>query len=146
MTGPAAAALRASPSGAKRVRLAAALLVIYGLVVIINAALRQSAAGWVEWPHFFRAIVRLGGMALCAWGLLRGERWAWWAAVGLGLFWLLGSALILAGSWLAFGDIVIPAPLYSQVLLAVGVLLLATGVGLLLSPPVRAAFLRPASN
>ncbi|HJU69006.1 MAG TPA: hypothetical protein VJ650_12280 [Gemmatimonadaceae bacterium] len=143
MTGPASAALSASPPAAKRVRLASALLVIYGLIVIVNAVLLQSAAGWIEWPQFFRAVVRLGGMLLIAWGLLRGERWAWWMAVGLGLFWLVTGALVVAGSWIAFGGVSIPAPVYSQVLLAVAVLLLATGIGLLLTRPVRVAFRRP---
>jgi hypothetical protein len=120
--------------------------VAYGLIVIINAILLQSAAGWVEWPHFLRAVVRLGGMALVAWGLLRGERWAWWMAVGLGLFWLVTGTLVLVGGWLAFGEVAIPAPLYSQLLLAVSALLLATAIALLLTRPVRAAFRRPPQN
>jgi peptidoglycan/LPS O-acetylase OafA/YrhL len=146
VTGPAKAALLASPAANRRVRFAAALLVTYGILVIVNAALLQSEANWVEWPHFFRAVLRLAGMLLFTWGLLRGERWAWWGAVGLGLFWLVGGALLLAGLWFAFGEIAMPLPRYAQVLLVVAVVVLATAIAVLLTPPVRAAFRRPPQN
>lgn len=135
-----------APSAVRRVRLAAILLVAYGLVVVINAAYLQSLADWAEWPQFSRALVRLGGMLLFAWGLLRGERWAWWGAVGLGLFWLVTGGLVLVGSLLTLGAVAFPIPLLSQILLVLGVLMLATAVALLLTSPVRAAVLRrPAS-
>ena len=134
-------------SATKRIRLAAGLLVAYGLLVVANAVYLQSLAGWVEWPQFFRALVRLGGMLLFAWGLLRGERWAWWAAVGLGLFWLITGALLLVGSYAALGDeVVVLMPVPSHVLLVVAGGILAAAIVLLLTPAVRTSFRRQLQN
>jgi hypothetical protein len=134
-------------SPTKRIRLAAGLLVAYGLLVVVNAVYLQSLAAWEEWPQFSRALVRLGGMLLFAWGLLHAQRWAWWAAVGLGLFWLITGTLLLVGSYAALGEevvVLMPAP--SHVLLVVGVGMLATAIVLLLTPAVRTAFRRQLQN
>jgi hypothetical protein len=117
--------------------------VTYGLLVVVNAVYLQSLAGWVEWPQFSRALLRLGGMLLLAWGLVRNERWAWWGAVGLGLFWLITGALFLVGSYAVAGDdTVVLMPVLSHVILAVAVGILAVAIVLLLTPTVRTAFRR----
>ena len=136
----------ADPVVLKRVRLACALLVLYGLIVVANAVALQSLAGWEDWREFPRALIRLAGMLLCAWGLWRGERWAWWLTVGLGLVWLLTGIGVLVMAWLMTGDVQLLMPAFAKVVLILAAGLLAAALGLLLTPPVRAAFRRPLHN
>ena len=48
------------------VKLAAALFVVYGVAVVVNATAMQSEAGWVEAADFPRALVRLVGTLVIA--------------------------------------------------------------------------------
>jgi hypothetical protein len=146
VTAPTKAALLASPSASKRVRAAAALLVAYGIIVLVNAVVLQSMANWVEWPQFFRGLIRVVGVSLLAWGLLRGERWAWWGTVGLGGFWLIAGSLLLVGAWFPVSDPTVPIPAFSRTILTVAVFVVAIAIALILTPPVRAAFRRPLQN
>ena len=146
MTETVTSALLTSEAIARRIRLATGFLVAYGLIVVINAVYLQSLAGWAEWPQFSRALIRLAGMLLLSWGLRRGERWAWWGAVGLGLLWLVTGGLLLIGSYIALGAVALPIPLLSQILLILGVAFLGTAIALLLTRPVRAAFRRQAQS
>ena len=146
MTLPAPGPRVADSVARKRVRLACALLVLYGLLVVANAVALQSLGGWEDWREFPRALVRLAGMLLVAWGLWRGERWAWWLAVGLGLVWLVTGIGVLIMAWLMAGDVELPMPGFAKAVLILAAGLLAVAVGLLLTPPVRAAFRRPLRN
>ncbi|HEX5830860.1 MAG TPA: hypothetical protein VFY16_07775 [Gemmatimonadaceae bacterium] len=122
------------------VRIAATLLVAYGVVVVLNAALLQSAAGWAEWRDFPRALVRLGGMSLVAWGLLRGVRPAWWVAVVLGLLWF-GAGVVTVGL-MATGYAPLALPGASLLFVSLSLALLGAAVATLLTPGGRAPFRR----
>jgi hypothetical protein len=125
------------------VKLAAALFVGYGLAVALNATVMQAAAGWGA-PHDFpRAILRLIGTGLIAWGLLRRVRWAWWLGLLLAVYWL--SAGALAVLVLERGDVYWLPPSGFQTLLVVSLVCLGAAVALLLSPSARAVFRRPVS-
>lgn len=146
MTLPSAAPRIADAIALKRVRLACALLVVYGLLVVANALALQSIGGWEDWRDFPRALLRLGGMLLFAWGLWRGERWAWWGAVGLGVVWLVTGIGVLTMAWLMVGAVDLPMRGFAKAILLVAATLLAVAVGLLLTPAVRAAFRKPLHN
>jgi hypothetical protein len=124
------------------VKAAAALFVLYGLAVVLNATAMQGGAGWAAPRDFPRAIVRLVGTGLIAWGLLRRARWAWWLGLVLGLFWL--SAGALAVLVLDRGDVYWLPPSGFQTFLVVSLVCLGLAVTLLISPSARAAFRRPA--
>lgn len=114
------------------------MLVAYGLWVVINATLRQMATDWIDSGDYPRALIRLGGMVLIAYGLLRRQRWGWWLGVLMPSFFLLFAvgavALAVAGGEAAapvdLGQLLVPA------------LCLAVGVALLLTTSSRAVFRR----
>jgi uncharacterized protein YjeT (DUF2065 family) len=124
------------------VKLAAALFVVYGLTVFLNASVMQEAAGWATPRDFPRAILRLIGTGLIAWGLLRRARWAWWLGLVLAAFWL--SAGALAVLVLDRGDVYWLPPSGFQTFLVVSLVSLGLAVALLISPSARAVFRRPA--
>ena len=125
------------------VKLAAALLVVYGAAVVLNATVIQSAGGWAA-PHDFpRAVIRLLGTGLIAWGLVHRARWAWWLGVILAAFWLAaGAAAVLV---VERGDVYWLQPSGFQVFLIVSLLCLGLVLALLLSPSARRVFRRPAA-
>lgn len=127
----------------KTVKLAAALFVLYGVAVVINAVAVQGAAGWAVAWDFPRAILRLIGTGLIGWGLLRRARWAWWLGLILAVFWLVAGALVV----LVFerGDVYWLPPSGFQIFLAGSLGCLGGGVALLLSPSARKVFPRPAA-
>ena len=125
------------------VKLAAALFVVYGVAVVVNATAMQSEAGWVEAADFPRALVRLVGTLVIAWGLLHRARWAWWLGLGLAAFWLATGALAVLV--LERGDVYWLPPSRFQIFLVVSLLCLGLALALLLSPPARAVFRRPAA-
>jgi hypothetical protein len=124
------------------VKLAAALFVGYGVAVVLNATAMQGAAGWVGAGDFPRAVIRLLGTGLIAWGLLHRARWAWWLGLGLAAFWLVAGALAVLV--LERGDVYWLPPSGFQIFLVVSLLCLGLAVALLLSPSVRSLFHRPA--
>ena len=131
-----------SPEALPRtVQLAAALFLLYGVAVVINALGVQGPAGWAAARDFPRAILRLVGTGLIAWGLLRRARWAWWLGLVLAVFWLVAGALTV----LVFerGDIYWLPPSGFQLFLAGSLVCLGGTVALLLSPSSRKAFRRP---
>ena len=123
------------------VKLAAALFVVYGVAVVLNATAVQGAAGWVAAADFPRALVRLLGTGLIAWGLLQRARWAWWLGLVLAAVWLVAGALTVLV--LERGDVHWLRPSGVQTFLVVSLLCLGVAVALLLSPSARAAFRRP---
>lgn len=123
------------------VRLAAALLVLYGVAVVLNATIMQSAGGWVAARDLPRAIIRLLGTGLIAWGLLRRARWAWWVGVILSAFWIAAGAISVLV--LERGDVYWLPPSGFQAFLVVALLALGGVLALLLSPSARRAFRRP---
>jgi hypothetical protein len=125
------------------VKLAAALLVVYGAAVVLNASVMQSAGGWAA-PHGLpRAIIRLLGTGLIAWGLVHRARWAWWLGVILAAFWLAaGASAVLV---LERGDVYWLQPSGFQVFLMVALVCLGLVLALLLSPSARRVFRRPAA-
>jgi hypothetical protein len=125
------------------VKLAAALFVAYGLAVVLNATVMQAAGGWAVARDFPRAILRLIGTGIIAWGLLRRARWAWWLGLVLAVFWL--SAGALAVLVLERGDVYWLSPSGFQTFLVVSLVCLGAAVALLISPSARAVFRRPAA-
>ena len=117
------------------------MFVVYGLGVVLNAIRAQGELGWSDAGDVGRAVLRLAGCALVAWGLLRGERWAWWLGLALALLWLAAAAATMAV--LDRGDVHWLQPSAAQLFLAAGTLSLGLAVALLLTPSARRAFQRP---
>jgi peptidoglycan/LPS O-acetylase OafA/YrhL len=124
------------------VKLAAVLFVVYGVAVVLNATVMQAAGGWGASRDFPRAILRLIGTGLIAWGLLRRARWAWWLGLVLAVFWLAAGALAVLV--LERGDVYWLPPSGFQIFLVVSLVCLGAAVALLISPSARAVFRRPA--
>ena len=124
------------------VKLAAALFIVYGLAVVLNATAMQAAAGWAAAGDFPRAILRLVGTGIIAWGLLRRARWAWWFGLVLAVFWLAAGALAVLV--LDRGDVYWLPPSGFQTFLVVSLVCLGSAVAFLISPSARAVFRRPA--
>jgi hypothetical protein len=125
------------------VRLAAALLVVYGVAVVLNAAGMEGTGGWVAPGDLPRALIRLLVTGGIAWGLLHRARWAWWIGLALAALWLTAGALDVLV--LDRGDVYWLAPSGFQLFLVVSLLCLGLVVALLLSPSARAVFRRPAA-
>lgn len=136
---------RSNTSGAlpNSVKLAAALFVVYGVTVVLNVTAIQGAAGWVGARDFPRALIRLFGTGLIAWGLLQRARWAWWLGLVLAAVWLVAGALAVLV--LERGDVYWLPPSGFQIFLVVSFLCLGLTIALLLSPSARAVFRRPAA-
>ena len=124
-----------------RVKMAAALFVMYGVVVVLNATIMPRADSWVAAHDLPRALLRLLGTGLIAWGLLHRARWAWWLGLGLAAFWLAAGALAVLV--LERGDVYWLPPSGFQVFLVVSLLCLGLALTLLLSPSARKVFRRP---
>jgi hypothetical protein len=124
----------------RQVRTAALLLVAYGVMVVAHALILQQAGGWAEAREFPRALLRLFGCGLIAFGLMRGLRWAWWVGVIAAGFWSLmgGGALLIFARTGAWDQL--PMPAVTGPVLFVGVLLVAGALALLLQPGSRDAF------
>jgi hypothetical protein len=125
------------------VKLAAALFVVYGLAVVFNATALQGSANWVAAADFPRALIRLLGTLVIAWGLLHRARWAWWLGVGLAAVGLAAGALAVLV--LERGDVYWLPPSGLQIFLVVSLLCLGLSLALLLSPSTRTVFRRPAT-
>jgi hypothetical protein len=134
---------RGTDSLPSSVKLAAVLLVVYGAAVVLNATVIQEAGGWAAPRDFPRALIRLLGTGLIAWGLVQRARWAWWLGVILAAFWLVaGAAAVLV---VERGDVYWLQPSGFQVFLMVSLLCLGLALALLLSPSARRVFRRPAA-
>jgi hypothetical protein len=123
----------------RSVRIAALLFVAYGVMVLVNALLLQSTAGWENARDFPRALVRLAGCGVIAYALLQRLRWGWWVAVVLGGLWAVtGAAAVLmltrAGAWDQ------AAPGSTPVFLVGMAVILGAAVALLLQRASRDAF------
>ena len=130
---------RSLPNGVKA---AAALFVVYGICAFLNVVVVMPSAGWPAPTEWVRALVRLVGAGLIAWGLLRRERWAWGFGLVLGLFWIVTDGLVTLV--VQHGDVVWLRPSGFQLLLTVSLIGLGAAIALLLTPGVRAAFRRSA--
>lgn len=119
---------------------AAAMFAIYGAAVLLNAIRAHGELGWSDAGDYGRAILRLAGCALVAWGLLRGERWSWWLGLALAVVWLITGALTMVV--VDRGDVHWLRPSGSQLFLAVGLLSLGVAVALLLTPSARSLLRR----
>jgi peptidoglycan/LPS O-acetylase OafA/YrhL len=126
------------------VKLAAALLVLYGVAVVLNATVIQNEGGWAAPRDVPRAIIRLAGTGMIAWGLVHRARWAWWLGVILAAAWLVAGAVAVLV--VDRGDVYWLQPSGFQVFLMVSLLCLGLALGLLLSPSARRVFRRPASS
>jgi hypothetical protein len=121
------------------IAVAAGLFVVYGVAVVVNTALTQGWTGWVEAGNLPRALLRLAGASLVAWGLLQGSVWAWWLGLALAILWLIGGLMPLLVT--EGGDLRWLQPSGDQILLVISLLSLGLAVALLLTPSVR-GFLR----
>ena len=114
---------------------AAVLFLLYGVAVVANSFESRGWTGWVEAENLPRALLRLAGAALVAWGLRQGATWSWWLGLALGVLWLLGGlvpVLVTEG-----GDLRWLQPSGDQIFLAASVVSLALAIVLLLTPSVR---------
>jgi hypothetical protein len=122
------------------VTMAAALLVTYGLWVVWRATQAQIAAGWVNADDYPRALIRLAGMGLIAFGLIRRQRWGWWLGVSVPVLLLLA---LIGGGMVAY-SLAGGAGLASIATMApdlhVAIVLLLISVILLLLPASREVF------
>lgn len=124
------------------VKHAAALMLAYGILVILNATVLQVLSGWVDAGDYPRAIVRLLGMLLLASGLLQGRRWAWWITVILFSLWAF-TGLIAMGLALVMGrGAEVTWPLNLIVTSAIGFGIMIWVLVLLLQPAARNAIPR----
>jgi hypothetical protein len=116
---------------------------LYGVAVVLNAIMMQSETGWIAARDFPRALLRLFGTGLIAWGLWRRARWAWWLGLALAAFWLTAGALAI----LVFerGDVHWLPPSGFQIFLVISLLCLGGSLALLLSPSARQVFRRRSS-
>jgi hypothetical protein len=121
-----------------RARTAAALLLIYAALVLLNALVWQLGAAESRPIEFFRAGVRILGVVLIAVGLLRGARWAWLLGVVFAGFWLLMG--VLSAAALFAGSAGRGVSLFTAALLVAAVAVLAAGWILLLTREVRDAY------
>lgn len=118
---------------------AAALFAVYGIAAVVNAIIAQSWTGWVEAASLPRALLRLAGGLLVAWGLLQATEWAWWLGLALAVLWLVGGltpVLVMER-----GDVHWLPPSAGQLFLALSLVSLLIAILLLLTPSAR-AFLR----
>ena len=129
---------RARPAGVTAV---AALFLLYGIGMVINAAQSQDWTGWVEAGSLPRALLRLAGAGLVAWGLIQGAAWAWWVGLALAILWLAGGLVPVVV--MERGDLRWLEPSSDQIVLAVALLSLALAITLLLTRSVRGFFRRP---
>ena len=122
------------------VRIAALLFVVYVVMVLGNALVLQSAGGWADAREFPRALLRLAGCAVIAWGLLRGHRWGWWMGVIFaGLWAALGGVALLVIARLGAWD-KLPLSGFSALFLVLSLLITGAALALLLQPASRDAF------
>ena len=120
------------------VKVTAALFVIYGIAAVVNAIETRTDAGWIGSSSFPRALLRLVGTGIIAWGLVRGARWAWWVGLVASLIWLgMGSVTVLV---MHRGDVHWLQPSRDQLFLAVSLVSVGLALGLLVSSTVREAF------
>ncbi len=121
------------------VRIAALLFIVYGVLVLGNALVLQAAGGWADAREFPRALLRLAGCAVIAWGLLRGERWAWWMGVIFAGLWasLGGVALLVIARMGAWDRL--PLSGFSAPFLVLSLLITGAALALLLQPASRDA-------
>lgn len=125
----------------RSVRTAAILLVCYGIAVVGNALVWQAAGDWQDASDFPRALIRLAGTGLIAWGLMQRSRWAWWAGILFPGFWIASAVLALV-AYMALVDADGPSqfpPAFAG-FMVVSVAILTWAVGLLLTRQVRDAF------
>ena len=124
------------------VRAAALLLFLYGVLVVVGAAVMHTLGGGVDAADWADALVRLAGMAVLARGLRRLRRWAWWISVLLGAFWIIvaGFAAVVFATTDALS--LLPLPTLSVTLMAGSILLLGGALACLLSGSARTAFRR----
>src|SRR3712207_8157492 len=100
------------------------------MAVVVNAGLTQGWTGWVEAGSLARALLRLAGAGLVAWGLMQGAAWAWWVGLALAILWLIAGlvpVLVTEG-----GDVRWLEPSGDQIFLVISLLSLGLAVGLLL--------------
>ena len=127
------------------VAIAAALLALYGIAVLVNAFIDQTALGWnqVHWRGFPRSAIRCGGMLVTAWGLTVRARWAWWVGVCFGGILSLAGLLGAPVLWLIREEVRLPTRVIAVGLTSLAAVIVA--VALLLTPSARSAFKRSTS-
>ncbi len=120
-------------------KLAAAMFLVYGVSVVLNAFAYDAAAGtgWENMRGLPRSLGHLGGAGFVAWGLLRRARWAWWLGLAFALFWLGAGALAVLT--LERYDVYWLPPSRYQAFLVISFLSLGVAVAALVTPSARAA-------
>ena len=84
-----------APVAPRPVKIAAALIILYGVLVVLNAVIL--ALGSKNWEGLFGAVIRFGGTVMVAGGITGLQRWAWWTAVIAGWLFCITSLLAALG-------------------------------------------------
>ncbi|HEX8395489.1 MAG TPA: hypothetical protein VF665_24270 [Longimicrobium sp.] len=100
----------------------------------------QISAGWDAGMAYPRALLRLVGTGLMAWGLLRRNVWAWRIAVAATAFWAFAGALSVLLLAESGSTDRLPLPGWWFGFVAASVLLLFAALAALLAPSTRAEF------
>jgi hypothetical protein len=129
-----------SPAIPLTLRVAAACIGAYGVVVLTQAVAAAMVTEWADKVGLFRALGRCAGASYVAYYLLNGARWAWYVAVvGSGVLLLLaligGPLVALSG---LLGDL--PLGTWSVAFFGASVLLLLGASICLLLPRTRRVF------
>jgi hypothetical protein len=120
----------------RSVRVAAGLILVYGVLVVANALIVGQMLGFTVIESIYpRPLIRLLGTGLMASGLVRGARWAWWLAVLLGGLWVVLGVLGIVALLLTDGATLPPS---TRVVVPASAVVLGLAIVLLLR--TRAAF------
>ena len=116
-------------------KLAVILLATYGVLILVNAGFY---AWWSnDFGEFHRVAIRIVGVILIIFGLIRKATWAWWlAVVGAGGLLVLGG---LASMMVLVNDILVdrPYPIIDMAFLFSSLRVLALVFLVLLMPSAR---------
>lgn len=120
-------------------KLAVILLATYGVLILVNAGFYASWSN--DFSEFHRVAIRILGVILIVFGLMKKANWAWWLAIlGTGALVVLGG---LASMMVLLNDVYIdrPYPRIDMVFLFSSLSLLTLAFLVLLMPSARKAII-----
>ena len=129
-----------SRADSSHVRMAALLLVDYGILLVLKSLGVQMSSDWLS-PGYTRSFTGLAVTAFLAWGLMRRSRWAWYLALAASALWIVDEGYGLLHLAWSGALVILPSTLY----IGLGLLsmaLLGGALAALLAPGTRAEFHR----